>query len=375
MKKKQAKARTAKKGTAAKRATASATRTRATTRRKDAAPTAGKKQRVSARAVATAAVAAASASRRVLEPLSELKTFLQKRAGENISAPKLEQIVEQSKFFLGTQTVTMPLVEEQPYEIPSGYGDTRIVVQVRDPYWVHAYWEVNQRTHSMLRSEYGESLNASRWLLRVYDITGVSFNGSNANRFFDIELNDLSNSWYINVGVPGRTYCVDIGIRLPDGRFVTIARSNVILTPIDGPSPFTDEEWMIVEDDFNRLYGMSIGLGVGLSSGELRRRIKERMESQVSSGAIFSGSSPTSVPRQRERGFWLVVNTELIVYGATDPKAALSVQGKPIELREDGTFSLRFALPNGEQVIPVRAVSPDKEEERVITPIVTKRTE
>jgi hypothetical protein len=50
------------------------------------------------------------------------------------------------------------------------------------------------------------------------------------------------------------------------------------------------------------------------------------------------------------------------------------VQGRAIKLRPDGTFSLRFALPDGKQVIPVKAVSSDNEEERTITPIVNKET-
>ena len=47
---------------------------------------------------------------------------------------------------------------------------------------------------------------------------------------------------------------------------------------------------------------------------------------------------------------------------------------KEIALRPDGTFSLRFSLPDGKQIIPVKAVSADSLDERVITPVVTKET-
>jgi len=70
----------------------------------------------------------------------------------------------------------------------------------------------------------------------------------------------------------------------------------------------------------------------------------------------------------------MVVNTELIVYGATEPDAKVTVQGKDIRLRPDGTFTLRFALPDGRQVIPVQATSADAAETRTITPVVTKET-
>jgi hypothetical protein len=62
------------------------------------------------------------------------------------------------------------------------------------------------------------------------------------------------------------------------------------------------------------------------------------------------------------------------VYGATECDAKVYVQGREIKLRPDGTFSLRYALPDGKQVIPVHGVAADGLEERTITPIVTKET-
>jgi len=76
----------------------------------------------------------------------------------------------------------------------------------------------------------------------------------------------------------------------------------------------------------------------------------------------------------KERKFWLKVDCELIVYGATEPDAKVTVQDRAIKLRPDGTFTLRFALPDGKQFIPVKAVSSDDIEERTITPIVSRET-
>lgn len=308
-----------------------------------------------------------------LGPISELKTLFKKKktVGLNGDAQNIEteQIIGDSKFFVSKGNVNR-VKEDEIYDLPEGYGDNRIVIQVRDPYWLFAYWEVSQRKLNSVVEKYGNALHNARRVLRVYDITAIAFNGNNANSFFDITINDVAKNWYVNVGNPGRSYCIDIGLVLADGRFVVFARSNFVTTPIDGPSLVTDEEWMIVEDDFNKLYGLSAGLGIGLSSGELRKQIKTKLKN-LSSGVLSSPGVTTAAPN---RNFWMVVNTELIVYGATQPGAELTVQGKPIKLNEDGTFSLRFALPDGEQVIPVRAVSPDKVEERVITPVVKKNT-
>jgi hypothetical protein len=90
-------------------------------------------------------------------------------------------------------------------------------------------------------------------------------------------------------------------------------------------------------------------------------------------GPEVEGPSPEASPRERH-AFHFVVHTELVVYGATEPGAMLTLQGSPVALRPDGTFSLRFQLPDGEQVLRAVAVSNDGKMERVITPVVTRRT-
>jgi hypothetical protein len=105
-----------------------------------------------------------------------------------------------------------------------------------------------------------------------------------------------------------------------------------------------------------------------------QERFKKALFSGIlASPGITSAASPVK-KRLKEKKFWLVVDCELIVYGATEPDAQVTVQGKPIRLRQDGTFTLRYALPDGKQVIPVKAVSADKIEERTITPTVTRET-
>ena len=58
------------------------------------------------------------------------------------------------------------------------------------------------------------------------------------------------------------------------------------------------------------------------------------------------------------------MNAELIVYGATEPDAKVTVAERPIKLRPDGTFSFRFSLPDGRYQLPALAVSGDGEEAR-----------
>lgn len=288
---------------------------------------------------------------------------------------------EESKYYTG---VSLPLVQkavetrtavqEDPHELPSRYDEDIVVLQVRDPWWAHVYWDVRTDTVNKLKAEHKQDFERGRWVLRSYDVSYIHFDGTNANHFFDTGIDPDARNWYLNFGAPGTSWCIDLGVILPDGRFIMTARSNVISLPLDGPSWITDEEWMIPDDEFRRLYGMSIGLGPNVS-GSVGRLWQERLKKDVTSGGIASMGVSSPVKKLKEKGsFWLVVDAELVVYGATEPDAKVTVQGKSIKLRDDGTFTLRFALPDGKQEIPVVARSAKINEKRTITPIVTRRT-
>src|SRR5262245_55552946 len=66
-----------------------------------------------------------------------------------------EEQIERSKYDVGIPT--KDLSAKVPKDLPGGYGRDRIVVMVRDPYWLHAYWEMTrqavQRAEAALRSE------------------------------------------------------------------------------------------------------------------------------------------------------------------------------------------------------------------------------
>jgi|GEM_PF-1234589 len=150
-----------------------------------------------------------------------------------------------------------------PYdELPMTYGDNKIVLMVRDPEWLFAYWEINDQAKVDFARQYGSrGWEQSQPLVRVYDTTGVVYDGTNANKTLDIPINDNALSWHIHVGEPNRTYFAELG-RLISNHFVPLARSNFVVTPRNRISDLIDEEWMMITDD-EMLYGR---YAYGLSS-------------------------------------------------------------------------------------------------------------
>ncbi|NJL44714.1 MAG: Rho termination protein, partial [Leptolyngbyaceae cyanobacterium SM2_3_12] len=80
------------------------------------------------------------------------------------------------------------------------------------------------------------------------------------------------------------------------------------------------------------------------------------------SGVGFSASAPPIRPRQ----FWLVADAELIVYGATEPDATVTIGGKPIKLNSDGTFRFQMSFQDGNIDYPIMAVAADGVQTRSI---------
>lgn len=73
-------------------------------------------------------------------------------------------------------------------------------------------------------------------------------------------------------------------------------------------------------------------------------------------GALGSLAGPIGSGNQAH-GFWFNINAELVIYGATEPDAKVTIGGRTIRLRPDGTFSYRFALPDGTFDLPAIATS------------------
>lgn len=85
------------------------------------------------------------------------------------------------------------------------------------------------------------------------------------------------------------------------------------------------------------------------------------------SSAALSGrgaSSSWSSSWHGGREFFMHLNAEVIFYGGTHPDAKVTVDGKEIMIRPDGTFRYHFVLPDGAFEIPVVATSPDGAETR-----------
>ncbi len=244
----------------------------------------------------------------------------------------------------------------------------RIICMVRDPYWLHVYWELSRATLGRAQAALGQDWHAAKPILRLMDVSSEDTTSASERHIRDIEIHGGVNNWYIDVVNPPRSFRVDVGYLSRRGKFYVLARSNVVSTPRAGASDVLDQNWSSVQDHYQKIYHQSGGNG-STDLKEIFEEVLRRPMHSLSMQSLGTGALPLL-----GRGFHFEIDAELIVYGATEPNAKVSLQGEPVQLRPDGTFTVRFSLPDSRQIIPAVAASPDGVEERTIVLAVERNT-
>ena len=305
-------------------------------------------------------------------------------------------------------------------ELPEAYGTKKLFLTARDPHWLYAHWDLTREQQLKLNTRSA----AGHLILRIYagKVQG--------HPICDIHVHPESRHWFAHVERAGDSYAAELGYYSPPGRWTRIAVSSATVTPPDAVSTEGDVEFATIpfEFPFARLIeiiksAVRENLPLAQAVEELRRHghpelprakgkpvstwtprqeqalakvvnvdevrrvwmgsleitglIRRRLAHEISSLGVSSLSSLSSPfgGAGQPKGFWFNVNAELIIYGATEPAAKVTLGGHEIKLRSDGSFSYRFALPDGKYDLPAVAVSADGADARAANLKFSRETE
>ncbi len=146
------------------------------------------------------------------------------------------------KFDLGPAVDAAPM----PQHIPWGYGHDRVTAMVIDPERLYVYWEVTDDAVAAARAGLGPA-GANAWLnLRVYDISGRLFDGTNAHSYFDHRIERHDRQWFFVINKPTSSATVEVGLKSEEGYFAKIVRSGRAEFPRREPMPGGPVEWLTV---------------------------------------------------------------------------------------------------------------------------------
>lgn len=323
------------------------------------------------------------------------------------------------RYALGPTPPPEHLGGEEGAELPEAYGTKKLFLAARDPHWLYARWDLTREQqihfnrlsadrHLVLRiflNETGDEPltqahvhpESTHWFCHVphagakylaelgYYTTGGNWMAISASAATLTPPDAMSEDFTAEFAT--------IPVEVPFAKIMELARSavreNVPLAEVlqelrasghhvreaKSPATWTPEQ----ERALASIITMDRVRRVWMGSVEITELIRRQLQQEISSisaaqfsqpgsqlGGISSISSISSPfgGQERRKGFWFNVNAELIIYGATEPDAQVTIGGRAIKLRPDGTFSFRFALPDGEYELPAVAVSADQSDAR-----------
>jgi hypothetical protein len=337
------------------------------------------------------------------------------------------------KFALGPTPPSQQFGTEAT-ELPSSYGTKRLFLTARDPHWLYAQWDLTPvqqarynalaadkhlvlRVHAdavqgALASETHVHPESRHWFVHVERASakyvaelGYYRKYRNSRLWTRIATSGATLTPPDSVSSDTSIEFATIPIEVPFDELVRMiretARKSLPLAQaleelrkaghpqlpasaaMAAPAWTAAQERALAEvicmDDVRRVW---------IGSLEITELIRRQLEREISSmglaqfglptspgGAITSVSSPFGGMPPGQKGFWFNINAELIIYGATEPDATVSIGGRAIKLRSDGSFSYRFALPDGRYEMPVVAVAADATDGRAADLKFTRATE
>ena len=289
-------------------------------------------------------------------------------------------------------------------------GQGSLWLTARDPFCVCAHWQFAGAAQDAFAQAHP---GGAWWLrLRASSASGWLINEQRLPRDADFR--------FVPVTMAGSTYVAEVGYRFADGGWRGLALSAPAHTPPDAPAesfaeaevvrlppaPVTPDSLPTTPPDhpepvvhpvfrpaplptprqaqrLTELVWEPVLRREAPSSAEVAEWELRKVETEVpgetgldqwarptpTSGELTgsSGLSPGADAPSSEAlaspapavppDFWFKVNAELIIYGSTERDAQVTIAGRTVALRPDGSFSFRFALPDGDFTLPAIAVN------------------
>lgn len=322
-------------------------------------------------------------------------------------------------------------------ELPESYGTRQLLLVARDPHWLYAHWDFTreqQREYNSLSRDRHMVLRVYLAAPHGHPATEVHVHPESRHWFVHVtgagkkyvaELGyyEMDGEWNA-VAVSGATLTppdsvspttfaefATIPFEIPMAKLLSLVKDAVQehkplaqaieemrseghgeLPRMGGNTSGAAAEWtpaqeqalakVISMDDVQRVWMGSLEITELIRRQAVQEKISAEMQARGISAAPTSPaaapgaiSSPVKPGAKSAKGFWFSVNAELVIYGATEADARVTIGGRPIRLRPDGTFSYRFALPDGQYSLPIVAVSSDQTDGRAAELEFTRATE
>jgi uncharacterized protein len=349
---------------------------------------------------------------------------------ENVETVEAKKFDLGSKEQVTVTAKALAEVDTELGDFPNGYGESRITFLPRNPEWAYVYWDVSNEAKTSLRQQGGQYLALRLYDSTDVNLEYQAphsiqeYPCEELAREWHLAIPICDREYTVEIGyrtIDGRwlILCRSASVMIPpmfpsdwlEEHFITVPweadlKGETLFTLVPPslklPEPETQssqpnysEEIGIYDDIFNMardvqtqrvdgsLYGSKqisgeskaieslssyvfpSGLGMWTGAAGALTASGINYSGIGMSGAGMSGAGMPGLAKQ-SRQFWLIADAELIVYGATEPDATVTIAGRPIKLNEDGTFRFHMSFQDGAIDYPIFALAADGEQNRAI---------
>ena len=250
----------------------------------------------------------------------------------------------------------------------------RVVLLVRDAYWLQAVWEMTRQSVERAQVALAQQWHTAKPVLRLIRLESNNTTSAVEQVAREITIHGGVNTWFLDVVDSPKSFRVDIGYVTASGKFFSLARSNSVTTPRPGSGDGLENNWSDIASDCEKIYALSGGFSDEPTTGELQEAFEERLGRPMgaSSGRRYGVGADKVFMRRTD--FQFDVDAEMIIFGRTRSNARVTLAGNPVKLRPDGTFAARLAMPDRRQVLPIVASSADGVEQQTVVIAVERNT-
>lgn len=252
----------------------------------------------------------------------------------------------------------------------------RLVLLVRDPYWLHAFWELSAKTLKRAEVAMGHFWHSASPVLRLYRVFSDGSGSPKRQPIRDIRIHGGVNNWYIEVSNPPSKFQVELGYLSREQKFYPLLSSGAVETPqrqIVDELDKLDGNWRGVADDLGRIFKLS---GGDSANHELKQVFEDKLQRPMSDTMLsrYRASRQGALGEKTRRNFTFGIDADVIIHGQTDPSVQVTIRNEPIKINPDGSFSVRFSLPEKRHVFSIEAEGSDGVEKQRVVLTVERNT-
>ena len=120
-------------------------------------------------------------------------------------------------------------METNPPRSSTDVEGPSIRIAWKDDHSIQAEWNMTKEFEQEVEKKFAIPFAELPFVLRLFDVTGrKEIRDDGTDLYTDFDINHRSSEWILYGVTQGLEYCVDLGIRMVDGRFFSLSRSQMI---------------------------------------------------------------------------------------------------------------------------------------------------